>query len=247
VIDAAVHGSVAIDVIDAKGLAAISNGRSRQTLQEIADGTGGHFFRDSNDIVGSMELAAHPEVSYSLAFTPASRDGKFHSLKIRFKSKRGDALEYRPGYISRKDDDSKSAPAARPMDDAVFSSQTLPDILAVVAMKTAPARENLIRASIFITVDVNPLLFASSHDRHMQQIVFLTVLLDGDGGFVTGVESTMDLALTDATFSSLQKDGLRTVATLDAAPGTYQLRTIIREGMKGSLGAATAKVELRQQ
>jgi hypothetical protein len=37
---------------------------------------------------------------------------------------------------------------------------------------------------------------------------------------------------------------LRTVATLNAAPGRYQVRTVIREGMRGSLAAATAMVEL---
>ena len=55
----------------------------------------------------------------------------------------------------------------------------------------------------------------------------------------------MDLALTDSTLTSFKKDGLRTVAKLDAAPGVYQVRTVIREGMKGSLGASTAMVELR--
>lgn len=95
------------------------------------------------------------------------------------------------------------------------------------------------------TVDVNPLQFATSHGRHMQQLVLLTVLLDRNGGFVTGVESTMDLALTDSTLTSFQKDGLRTVAKLEAAPGIYQVRTVVREGMKGSLGASTAMVDLR--
>ncbi|HEY6302545.1 MAG TPA: hypothetical protein VIX14_05710 [Terriglobales bacterium] len=55
----------------------------------------------------------------------------------------------------------------------------------------------------------------------------------------------MDLALTDATLASFGKDGLRTVATLDAAPGIYQLRTVVREGMKGSLGTQTATVDIR--
>jgi hypothetical protein len=73
----------------------------------------------------------------------------------------------------------------------------------------------------------------------------LTVLLDRNGEFVTGVESTMDLALTDSTLTSFQKDGLRTVAKLDAAPGIYQVRTVVREVMKGSPGATSAMVELR--
>jgi hypothetical protein len=247
VIDAAVHGSVAIHVIHAKGLPTGRSGwRLNQPLQEVAEGTGGHFFHNSNDLVGSMELAAHPEVSYSLALTPTKRDGKFHTLKIRFTSKRADSLEFRPGYISRKDDDAKATPAAHSaMDEAAFSKQNSQDVPAAVALQAVQLKEGVARVSVFVTVDVNPLEFATSHGRHMQQLVLLSALVDRNGGFVTGVESTMDLALTDSTLTSFQKDGLRTVAKLDAAPGVYQVRTVVREGMKGSLGASTAMVELR--
>jgi VWFA-related protein len=246
-IDAATYGSVAIHVIDAKGLALRSPWVLNQPLQEIAEATGGHFFQNSNDLVGSMELAAHPEISYSLAFTPVKRDGKFHKLKIRFTSKRADTLEFRPGYISRKDDDPKATPAAHSaIDEAVFSKQNSTDVPAAVALQAVQLKEGLVRVSVFVTVDVKPLQFATSHGRHMQRLVLLSVLLDLNGGFVTGVESTMDLALTDSTLTSFQKDGLRTVAKLDAAPGVYRLRTVVREGMKGNLGASTAMIELRR-
>jgi len=55
----------------------------------------------------------------------------------------------------------------------------------------------------------------------------------------------MDLALTDEKLASLKKDGLKTVATLNAPAGIYQVRTIVREGMKGGLTASTTAVELR--
>jgi hypothetical protein len=59
-------------------------------LKEIADGAGGHLFENSNDLTGAMELAAKPEVTYLLAFNPGARDGRFHTLKIGFASKRSD-------------------------------------------------------------------------------------------------------------------------------------------------------------
>jgi hypothetical protein len=55
----------------------------------------------------------------------------------------------------------------------------------------------------------------------------------------------MELALSDEKLASLKKDGLKTVATLDAPPGIYQARTVVREGMKGALSASTTAVELR--
>ena len=99
--------------------------------------------------------------------------------------------------------------------------------------------------SVRLKLDVNALRFTAADGRHLQQIVFLKVLLDANGGFVTGKESIMDLALTDEKLASLKKTGLTAVATLNADAGTFQVRTIVREGMKGSLAAITTPVELR--
>jgi VWFA-related protein len=259
-IDGAVRWNIAVHAIGAQGLEARMTGPKDSLrrslflmpLENITNGTGGHFFRDNNDIAGDMELAANPEVTYLLAFNPGSRDGKFHTLKIRFKSKRGDSIQFRPGYFSRADESEKALSARAPLDDAVFSKQTLDDVPATVAVGDGQSKDGAkdgtdgtIPVSIGITVDVNRLQFATANGRHMQQIVFLMTLLDANGNFVTGKESIMDLALTDEKLASLKKDGLKTIATLNAPAGSYQVRTIVREGMKGGLTASTSAVELR--
>jgi VWFA-related protein len=248
-IDSAVRGNVSVQAIDAKGLSAgpfREVQALRRPLKELSDGTGGHLFENSNDLAGAMELAAHPEVTYQLAFNPGSPDGKFHRLRIRFKTKRNASLEFRPGYLSRKDEDSeKKLAARRPMDDAVFSKQTLNDVAAAVNLVGGLPKDGTIPVSIDITLDVNRLQFRIANGRHMQQIVFLTALLDASGNYVTGKESIMDLALTDEKLASLRKDGLKAIATLEAPPGIYQVRTVVREGMKGGLAASTTVVELR--
>ena len=251
-IDGAVRGNIVVHAIGAQGLEARMPGPKDSLrrslflmpLQNIANGTGGHYFRDNNDIAGDMELAANPEVSYVLAFKPGIPDGKFHTLKIRFLSKRGDSLEFRPGYFSRPDDSEKKLTARAPLDGAVFSNQTVGDVAASVALTGGQPKDGAFPISIRITVDLNRLQFTTARGRHMQQIVYLMTLLDANGNFVTGKESIMDLALTDEKLASLKKDGLKTVATLSAPAGTYQVRTIVREGMQGSLAASTTPVEL---
>ncbi|MGA3239754.1 MAG: VWA domain-containing protein [Bryobacteraceae bacterium] len=253
VIDAAVHWNIVVHAIGAQGLEARMPGPKDSLrrdlflmpLENIAKGTGGHYFRDNNDIAGDMELAAGPAVAYLLAFHPGSPDGKFHTLKIRFKIKRGDSLEFRPGYFSRTDESEKKLSARAPLDDAVFSKQTLHDVPATVTLAGGqPADGTTATVSIRIALDVNRLQFATANGRHMQQLVLLMTLLDANGNFVTGKESIMDLALTDEKLASFQKDGLNTIATLNAPAGIYQLRTIVREGMKGGLSASTTAVEL---
>jgi VWFA-related protein len=256
-IDGAVRRNIVVHAIGAQGLEARMTGPKDSLrrslflmpLENITNGTGGHYFRDNNDIAGDMQLAANPEVTYLLAFKPGSPDGKFHTLKIRFKSKRGDSLEFRPGYFSRADESEKALTARAPLDDAVFSKETLHDVPATVTLADGQpddaTKEGMIPVSIRVAFDVNRLQFATANGRHMQQIVFLMTLLDANGNFVTGKESIMDLALTDEKLASLKKDGLRAVATLNAAAGIYQVRTIVREGMKGGLTASTLAVELR--
>jgi VWFA-related protein len=258
-IDGAVRRNIVVHAIGAQGLEARMTGpkdllrRSLflMPLENITNGTGGHYFKDNNDIAGDMELAANPDVTYLLAFKPGSPDGKFHTLKIRFKSKRGDSLEFRPGYFSRADESEKALTARAPLDDAVFSKEILHDVPATVTLADGQPKdedkEGMIPVSIRITFDVNRLQFATAKGRHMQQLVFLMTLLDANGGFVTGKESIMDMALTDEKLASLKKDGLRTIATLNAPAGIYQVRTIVREGMKGELAASTLAVELRRK
>ena len=236
--------NIAVHALDANGLNA-RTGLLHQSLfwtplEKVTDGTGGHFFKNNNDLAGAMDLAMNPEVTYVVAFNPGPRDGKFHTLKIRFKSKRPDTIQFRPSYFSPLDDPNKALSARAPMDAAVFSKETLGDVPASVHVTTANAS-----VSVSISIDVNRLEFTVGNGRHVQQIVFLMTLLDPSGAFVTGKEAIMDLALSDERLASLKKDGLKAVATLTAPAGEYRVRTIVREAMKGNLTASTTPVELQ--
>jgi VWFA-related protein len=251
VIDAAVRWNVTIPAIDAKALSTMPGGvmaAMNRPLWEISSGTGGHLFENSNDLVGSMELAANPEVTYSLGFTPGARDGRFHTLKIRFASKREGSLEFRPGYFSNKDEALEKKRAARAsFDAAVLSKETLRGIPVKVSVEGEAPKDGAVPVSINVTLDLNGLQFVMDRGRHAQQLALLIALLDSSGGFVTGKESIVDLTLSEAKLALLRRDGLKTVATIQAAPGLYQVRTVVREGVKGGLAASTVAVELRDK
>ncbi len=255
-IDSALRWNIVVDAIGAQGLETRMGGpkdllrRSLYSdpLANVAAGTGGHFFKDTNDLGGAMEFAADPEVSYVLAFNAGSPDGKFHTLKILFKSKRGTELQFRPGYFSPDPKAEKKAVSARSrMDDAVFSRQTLDEIPVNVTLGNQQPKDGAISVPVRLTVDMNTMQFTNVNGRHMQQIVFLTALLDPDSAFVSGEESIMEFALTDEKLASFKQTGLTAIATLNAHPGTFQLRAIVREGMKGNLSASTTPLELREK
>ena len=62
------------------------------TLGEIADGTGGTFIQNTNDLEGGFRrLATAPEYIYMLGFTPENLkpDGTYHALKVKLSFRRG--------------------------------------------------------------------------------------------------------------------------------------------------------------
>ncbi len=132
-IDRALRAQVVINSLDPKGLSVLlregdaSNGsmilpdphataarhhldREKEfmgadVLAEVAQGTGGEFFHDDNDLrAGFDRLAGHPD-EYVLAFAPGDikLDGKFHEVKITFAEKqKGYTIQARRGYFAVK-------------------------------------------------------------------------------------------------------------------------------------------------
>ena len=110
-ISSALQSQIVINTLDARGLytgvgnASDENGPSTPTVEqmegpiiragmqlqndvmaELAEGTGGKFFRDNNDLSGAFDqLASPPRFIYMLAFKPEilKENGRFHRLRCR--------------------------------------------------------------------------------------------------------------------------------------------------------------------
>jgi VWFA-related protein len=130
VLDSAARANVTISAMDARGLyttgtdASERGGSSTQDLvtgqhaqyhademnfdeevmSELADGTGGTYFHNSNDLEGGFKsLTQAPEYVYFLEFSPekVKRDGTYHPLKVKV-DRSGLSLQVRRGYYAPK-------------------------------------------------------------------------------------------------------------------------------------------------
>jgi len=73
-----------------------------EVMSELADGTGGTFFHNSNDLEGGLKgLAQGPEYSYLLEFSPEKfkPDGSYHRLKVKV-NQDGLKVQARRGYFA---------------------------------------------------------------------------------------------------------------------------------------------------
>jgi VWFA-related protein len=89
--------------IDARGLAMSSGAYINiATMQELAKGTGGKAYYNSNDLNSMVrEALDDSREGYLLMYSPSEikNDGRFHSIGLRT-GRHGVQLRYRPGYYA---------------------------------------------------------------------------------------------------------------------------------------------------
>jgi VWFA-related protein len=74
-----------------------------ELMADLAYGTGGTFFHNSNDMnEGFRRIADMPEFIYVLGFSPQKLDGKFHKLKVALNRREKLTVQARPGYYALK-------------------------------------------------------------------------------------------------------------------------------------------------
>jgi VWFA-related protein len=96
-------GSVYANITGQPGGNQLESMRENQdVMSELADGTGGTYFHDSNNLEGGLKtLAAGPEYLYLLEFSlqGVKLNGSYHPLKVEV-SKSGLTLQARKGYFA---------------------------------------------------------------------------------------------------------------------------------------------------
>jgi VWFA-related protein len=68
-------------------------------MAELADGTGGKFFHNNNDLVAGFRAVSGSTTYYILAFVPGEFDGKFHKLEVKLPAFRCN-VQARRGYFA---------------------------------------------------------------------------------------------------------------------------------------------------
>ena len=97
----------ASQIIDATHLASMT--RAEEVMSELAVGSGGAFFHNSNDLgAGFKSLTEAPEVVYvlELSLDGVKPDGSYHRLKVKV-NREGVNLQARQGYSAPKQEKNK--------------------------------------------------------------------------------------------------------------------------------------------
>jgi VWFA-related protein len=130
------------------------------TMSEMADGTGGHAFFNTNGLAQAVAAAIDEGSNfYTLTYTPtnANRNGEFRKIKVQL-ARQGFNLAYRHGYYA--DDPAKEPPALKgqpkqsTVTDAAVTGATTnaQQTMRVAMMRGSPTpSEILMKVSVFPT------------------------------------------------------------------------------------------------
>jgi len=208
-------------------------------LAEFADGTGGLFFHNRNDIdQGLLQAAAEPEVSYILGFTPQNLklDGSYHHLKVILVNKQKWALQARHGYFAPKGQSNPEALAKEEIESAVFSQEEMHEL--PIDCYTQFFKSNTgAHLSVVARLDTKGLKFRKADDRNNENLTIVTAVFDENGNLLAGQQKILVLKLKDATLDRVNKLGLSVKSTFDLQPGTFLVRVVVRDSEGAQMAA----------
>jgi VWFA-related protein len=268
ILDRAIRANVVVNTIDIRGLFTVIPGGSadqrfystalqgmdmnaateaNNVLAELADGTGGTFFHNDNDLKqGLNSLAARPEYVYVLGFSPQELkyDGAYHSLKVTLKNSANLTIQVRRGYWAPNHAVDPAEQAREEIRETVFSRDEIRDIPVDLQTEFFKLSESKVKLTVDSHVDAKTLRFRKTDDRNNETLTVVTGLFDPNGNYVAGIERLVQLHLRDQTLEVMRNAGISVKETFDVAPGRYLVRVVVRDQEGNTTAARNGSVEI---
>ncbi len=271
-IERAIKGSVVIGGLDARGLYTMTPGggaservENAATLQEktpfqtaesqtvtdviadLAQGTGGAFYHGTNNFdEGMARVAAAPRYIYVLGFSPQDLklDGKFHTLKVTLKNKKGYDLQVRKGYYAASSAISPEAKATQQIEDAFFSRDEIHNVPAVLQTQYFKGDNGDVTLSAVTKIDAKKLTFKKVNDRNTNDVTVVTGIFDSDGNYISGQQKILQMRFLDRTLQTRLNSGIAVEHTFAVHPGRYTVRMVVRDAEGQSISAQSSVVDI---
>ena len=271
-VDRANHANIVINTIDARGLFTPDMGdisdpprdtpktigikssyrvqsqlAQSDILAQLADGTGGTFFHNRNDIdEGLREAAAAPSMSYLLGFSPQNLklNGSYHTLKVSLAGKEKFNIQARHGYYAPRTIADPVEAAKEEIQEALFSQDEIHDLPVELQTQFFKKDQSEARLAVLTHVDVKGIRFRKAEGRNRDNLTVATAIFDENGNFVTGGEKIVEMKLLDTTVVRLSHSGFTLKSSFDVKPGTYLVRLVVRDAEGAQMAARNGAVNI---
>ena len=189
-------------------------------LAQVAEGTGGEFFHNNNDLKAGFGLLAGSPGSYILAFAPRDikPDGKFHQLKVTLAEK-GTAysIQARRGYFApgkeveakagAKEVEASSAAdqGQEQIREALLSKTEIAQFPVVLDAKVSEGQGETRELSLSSHVDPKSLHLQKQGDHNLDTLTFVFGVFDQKENLITAQQRHATVDVTDATVAGVSQ------------------------------------------
>ncbi len=208
------------------------------TMNALAERTGGKAAYNTNDIEGAVERAiSDGQMTYTVGFYPTHGkwDGKFHELKVQVAAK-GSTLRYRRGYFAALDPPSTPKTNHDSLNAALTSPLEWTNLDLQVALKGFAAATRTL--SLQVGLDTHELSFEKVGNRWNEKLDVTLVQLGADNKAIRSETKNLDFNLEQDSYEKLLSIGTRFSGDLSLDPGVVALR-IAAQDSNGSIGTVT--------
>ena len=228
-------------------------------LAEVAQDTGGEYFRNNNDLKARFGALAGSPVYYMLAFAPTNikHDGKFHALKVDLVEKhKGFSVQARRGYFAPENAAAAEAETKRQaasdsdgetqelIREAVFSKMDSRQLPIQLSGKLSEGHGGTRDLSIVTHLDATPLHFQKEGKQNVNTVTFAFAVFDGSENLVASQQKQTTVSVLDAQLPELFKGGVTMRMNFDLKPGTYRIREVVMDSEEHHLTALSTKIEV---
>ena len=244
VIHAVDIGGIRAENDPAEDGAAVGLRENENALYEIAQGSGGDVFRNANDLgVDLARLVAQTEFVYVLAFKPdrSTSDGKYHPLKVKAAAA-GARVLARAGYYERHGLRQLSPLERRLLAaDVIANEIPFDEIPARVLAVPFAGEGGTALVPVILEVPGTALLAGDKGEKLTLEIYAYAV--DREGRLQDFFTRTVGADL-QKNRERLEAGGVRYYGQLRLPPGSYRLRTLVRNAATGRMGFSATPVEV---
>jgi VWFA-related protein len=208
------------------------------TMQKLAEETGGEAFVNTNDITGAIRRAVEDSaVTYTLGFyiDPGSFDGKFHELRVQV-NRSGLSIRYPKGYFALKDtpatqDERRNsflAAIRSPLDSSAIPFEIRVDHV----NEPTPTSLNL-----FGSIGVRDLQLAQSGEIHTGALDITVIEQDETGKVLRESTNRINLRFTEKQYPAVLKSGITFRKSVQPQAGVTTLRVLVQDPRTAAIGS----------
>ena len=216
-------------------------------LGDLAYGTGGTFFHNSNDLQGGFQLAGlAPEVSYVLAFSPLNRkmDGQYHVLRVQLAKKSKYSVQARRGYYAPRKVNDPQELARQEIQEAIYSQEEINELPLDLQTQYFKSEPEGARLSVVSRLELKNMHFRKAEGRNLDELTLATAIFDENGNYITGGEKIVKMYLKETTYERLTHTGFTVKSSFAVKPGRYLVRQVVRDSEGSQMAARNGAVDI---